>query len=124
MKNSLKKINCEFTIVEKEKNKKFIIKKNENEKISIVDEELIENIIDREFTKKYRKLLYIVMDISGNEDSTESDAELCLIKIEELKNIILNKYYKYISRELLNKYLKMMMLLEEKLRIPDRRRGR
>lgn len=124
MKNSLKKLNSEFTVVEKENNVKFTISKNEEEKLFVYDEELVENIIDSIFNQKYRKLLYLVMDIEENEDSTDSDCELALIKIEELKNLLLSKYYKYISRELLNKYLKMMMLLEEKLTIPRRGRGR
>lgn len=124
MKNSLKKLNSEFTVVEKENNVKFTISKSEEEKLFVYDEELVENIIDSNFNQKYRKLLYLVMDIEENEDSTDSDCELVLIKIEELKNLLLSKYYKYISRELLNKYLKMMMLLEEKLTIPRRGRGR
>lgn len=124
MKNSLKKLNSEFTVVEKENNVKFTISKSEEEKLFVYDEELVENIIDSNFNQKYRKLLYMVMDIEENEDSTDSDCELALIKIEELKNLLLSKYYKYISRELLNKYLKMMMLLEEKLTIPRRGRGR
>ncbi|MBQ8901457.1 MAG: hypothetical protein IJY87_00120 [Bacilli bacterium] len=124
MKNSLKKLNSEFTVVEKENNVKFTISKSEEEKLFVYDEELVENIIDSNFNQKYRKLLYLVMDIEENEDSTDSDFELALIKIEELKNLLLSKYYKYISRELLNKYLKMMMLLEEKLTIPRRGRGR
>ena len=121
MKNSLKKLNSEFTVVEKENNVKFTISKSEEEKLFVYDEELVENIIDSNFNQKYRKLLYMVMDIA---DSTDSDCELSLIKIEELKNLLLSKYYKYINRELLNKYLKMMMLLEEKLTIPRRGRGR
>ncbi|MBQ7031416.1 MAG: hypothetical protein IJN13_03480 [Bacilli bacterium] len=124
MKNSLKKLNSEFTVVEKENNVKFTISKSEEEKLFVYDEELVENIIDSNFNQKYRKLLYLVMDIEENEDSADSDCELALIKIEELKNLLLSKYYKYISRELLNKYLKMMMLLEEKLTIPRRGRGR
>ena len=124
MKNSLKKLNSEFTVVEKENNVKFTISKSEEEKLFVYDEELVENIIDSNFNQKYRKLLYMVMDIEENADSTDSDCELALIKIEELKNLLLSKYYKYINRELLNKYLKMMMLLEEKLAIPRRGRGR
>ncbi|MBE6156846.1 MAG: hypothetical protein E7161_03775 [Firmicutes bacterium] len=124
MKNSLKKVMSEFTILDKEESKKFTINTSKNEKITIYDMEMVEKIIDSNFNQKYRKLLYIVMDISENEDSTESDTELALLKIEELKNILLSRYYKYISRELLNKYLKMIFLLDEKLRIPKRGRGR
>lgn len=124
MKSSLKKVNCEFSVLEKEIAKKFTLNISEDEKITIYDKVLIENIIDSNFNQKYRKLLYIVMDIIENEDSTDSDVEIVLVKIEELKNLLLSKYYKYISRELLNKYLKMLMLLEEKLNFPKRSHGR
>lgn len=124
MKSYIKKVNSEFLVLEKEADSKFTITKSEEEKIVIYDEVLVEKIIETKFNNKYRKLLYIVMDINENEDSTESDAEIVLFKIEELKNLLLAKYYKYISRELLNKYLKMLMLLEEKLIIPNRHRGR
>jgi len=123
MKDKIKKINCEFTIEEKEIEYKFVFNKKK-EKIYIYDEELIEKIIDNSFNQKYRKLLYIVMDITENDDSTESDAELILFKIDELKNLLLSKYFKYISSELLNKYLKMLILLEEKLENRRTRRGR
>jgi len=87
MKDKIKKINCEFTIEEKEIEYKFVFNKKK-EKIYIYDEELIEKIIDNSFNQKYRKLLYIVMDITENDDSTESDAELILFKIDELKNLL------------------------------------
>lgn len=124
MKNSLKKINSEFIVLEKENQSKFTITKSEEEKIIIYDEEIIENVINNRFNQKYRKLLCLIMDVNESEDSTESDVELALIKIEELKNLLLSKYYKYINRDLLNKYLKMLILLEEKLYIPKRGRGR
>jgi len=124
MGSSIKKVNTEFTIVKKDEKAKFTITKSEKEKIVVYDAELVEKIIDNNFNQKYRKLLYLVMDINESEDSTESDAELALIKIEELKNLLLSIYYKYISREQLNKYLKMIMMLEEKLIIPKKHRGR
>lgn len=123
MKSNLKKTNTKFKIVDKESNQKFVLEKK-NIKINIYDEELIEEIIDKDFNKKYRELLYIIMEIKENDDSTDSDESLCLIKIEELKNIILSKYFKYIGKDLLNKYLRMILLLEEKLRTPKKQRGR
>ena len=123
MKEKIKKINCDFTIEEKEKNYKYVFNKK-NEKIYIYNDELIENVIDSTFNQKYRKLLYIVMDITENEDSTDTDAELILYKIDDLKNLLLTKYFKYISKELLNKYLKMLLLLEDKLENRRTRRGR
>jgi len=64
------------------------------------------------------------MNITEDDDSSESDTELALLKIENLKNLIISKYSKYLSKNLLNKYLKMLILLEEKLYVPKKGRGR
>ena len=123
MKSSIKKLNSEFEVVEKE-NQKFTISINENEKIIIYDKELLEKVIDNKFNKKYRKLLYLVMEVKENDDSDDEKINIVLLKTEELKNLLLSKYYKYINKEILNKYLKMILLLEEKLNVPKRGRGR
>lgn len=121
--NSLKKVSCEFEIIEFDDKKSFSIK-NKEEKITIYDKALATELIDKKFNTEYKKLLYIIMDINNSDDSTESDGLLVRDKIDELKNVILNKYSKYISKELLNRYIKMIMILEEKLVIPEKSRGR
>ena len=121
--NSLKKVSSEFEIIEFDDKKSFSIK-NKEEKITIYDDDLVTELIDKKFNTEYKKLLYIIMDINNSDDSTESDGLLVRDKIDELKNVILNKYSNYISKELLNKYIKMIMILEEKLVIPEKSRGR
>lgn len=123
MKNSIKKVNSEFEIVEFDDKKVFTIKKEE-EKITFYDESLVEDVISNKINETYKRILYIIMDINNSEDATESDGELVRNQIEELRNIILNKYSKYLSKELINRYLKMLLILESKLVIPERNRGR
>lgn len=123
MKNSLQKVSTEFEIIEFEDKKTFTITK-EKEKIVFYDEKLIEEVIEKKFNEKYKRLLYIITDISSSEDATETDAELVRNQILELRNLLINKYGRYIQKELLNKYLKMLMILDSKLVIPKKRRGR
>lgn len=123
MKNSFKKINAEFEIVEFDDKKTFTVKKEE-EKITFYDEKLIEDIIIKKFNDKYKRLLYVIMDITSSEDSTDTDADLVRSQIDELRNLLLNKYSKYLSKELINKYIKMLLILDSKLVIPERHRGR
>ena len=92
MKSSIKKVKSEFEVVEKEE-KKFTLNMNESEKIIIYNDDLLEKVIDNKFNKKYRKLLYLVMEVAENGDS-EDEINIALLKIEELKNILLNKYYR------------------------------
>lgn len=119
---NLKKTSNEFEILEMNEEVIYSINKK-NEKIGIYNNELLESIIDKIFNKKYKELLYLCMSISEDEDSTESDTELALLKIESLKNYIFEHYSKYINKNLLNKYLKMLLILESKLNIP-RKKGK
>lgn len=121
--NSIKKVATEFEIVEFDEKKLFSIKKDE-EKISLYDSNLVENVIDRKFNDTYKRLLYIVMDINNSEDSEESDAYIVRDQIDELRNSLINKYEKYLSRDILNKYLKMLLILESKIVVPEKHRGR
>lgn len=121
--NCLSKLRCELEIVEQKEEKLVTINKN-NEKIAIYNKEILEKIIDNNFNKRYRELLYLTMNIIDDEDSTESDAELALLKIEDLKNYIVSHYSKHLNTHLLNKYLKMLMLLDQKLNIPRKSKGR
>jgi len=123
MMNSIKKVATEFEIVEFDEKKLFSIKKDE-EKISLYDSNLVENVIDRKFNDTYKRLLYIVMDINNSEDSEESDAYIVRDQIDELRNSLIYKYEKYLSRDILNKYLKMLLILESKIVVPEKHRGR
>lgn len=117
---NLKKVNNDFEIVELNEKEIYTINKN-SEKISIYDNDLLEKILDNNFNKKYKELLYLCMSIIEDEESTDTDTELALLKIEDLKNYIINHYSKFINNHLLNKYLKMIMILEGKLNLPKKR---
>ena len=123
MKNNIKKVSSEFEVIEFEDKKVFTIRKEE-EKITFYDEQIVEEVISNKINEKYKKILYIIMDINNSEDATESDGDLVRNQIEELRNSILTKYSRYLNKELLNKYLKMLLILETKLIIPEKSRGR
>ena len=95
---------------------------SKNTKITIFDKKTKEKIIEERFNQKYRELLELVLSV--NEDSSEDDALYVRDRINELRNYLLNKYAKYVSKNILNKYLKMLLLLEQKLIIPKKQRGR
>ena len=123
MKNSFKKVNSVFEVVEHDDELVYTIKKAE-EKITIYDKRLMEEVVTKKFNENYKRILYIIMDINTSEDATDSDVEIVRNRIEELRASLLKKYEKYIDKNLLNKYLKMLMILESKLVIPKRGRGR
>ena len=118
----LEEVSCNFEIVEMPNLEGITLNKN-NAKITIYDKEIIEKVIDENFNKKYRTLLYLIMSLNDSEDTTETDTELAFLKIDDLKNHLL-KYYKFISKDLLNKYLSMLMILGEKIPYVEKNRGR
>lgn len=123
MKSELNKVSKELKVIEMEDSNSFVIKK-EKETITIYDESLIEEIIERKFQDKYKKLLYIIMDINNSEDSTESDEDLVREQIHELEVMLIKKYGKHLKEGTLNRYLKMLLILNSKLELPKVRRGR
>lgn len=120
----LEQVKCDLEIVSlDEQNGLTLNKKSKDIKVTIYDKDLITKIIDDNFNKKYRSLLYLVMNLN-DEDTTESDTNLALLKIDDLKKLIINKYINFLSKGLLDKYLNMLMLLEEKVPIVIKNRGR
>ena len=80
----IEKINKDYDIVELNLKNEFTIVKG-NSCLKIYDKKIILKLIDKNFNKKYQELLYLVMEIE--EDSTDTDNYLALLKIDELKNI-------------------------------------
>lgn len=119
----LKKINIDFEVVEFDDKKSLTIEKDEK-KVTIYDEKLIEEVISNKFNERYKRLLYIIMDINNSEDASDTDSELVRCQITELRNSLLNKYKNHLSKDLLNKYLKMLLILESKIVVPEKCRGR
>lgn len=119
----LKKNNNNFEIIENNEKEVLTIENNKN-KISIYDKKLTEEIISNKFNEKYRRLLYIITDINSSEDTTDTDECLVREQIDELKNNFLLKYKKHISKELLNKYLKMLLILETKIVVKEKGKSR
>ncbi len=121
----IEEVKCDFEILEFEDKPSLVINsRKKNSELYIKDKNLQEEVIEKMFNKKYRDLLYLVMDISSSDDSTETDGELALIKINDLRSKLINEYGKFISQRLLNYYLNMLYLLEGKINIKEERRGR
>ena len=120
--SSIKKVKNEFDVLEFNDEELFSLSGKE-EDIIVYDRELLEKIINASFNDKYKKLVYLVTSINEDEDSTETDAELALQKIESLRRYILTHYSSLISEKLLNKYFKMLLLLQEKINL-NKKRGK
>lgn len=113
--SSIKRTKKEFVIVDKKDNSKVTITNKVEDKLVIYDEDILSEIVDNKFNKKYKELLYLVTEIEESEDSTESDAELALLKIDDYRTKIIEKYFRYLKVTDKEKYLKLLALLDNKL---------
>ncbi len=86
------------------------------DKITMYDNDLISFYIYNKFTRKYKKILYIVMTILTDDSSGDAEYEIALTEIEKQRHLINVKYIKYLKKQETLKYLKKLDLLEQELK--------
>ena len=122
----LNKVKCEFEIVEMPEEKIFSLgSKNKDEIIEFYDSELLEKTISNYFNKKYRDILYIIMSLETMDDATDSDTDLVLMKIDDLRKYLIKMFGSALNEATLKRYLNMLVMLESKVPIRyERSKGR
>ena len=111
----IKEVKSDFEILEMEDREGLIVtKKANNEKITIYEPLLIEEILDKNFEKKYKKILYAFM-MYNESDGSSDDAEGIYLEIENFRNYLINKYYKLIGPSKLSKYIDVLLMLESQI---------
>ena len=125
MEKTINKVNCDLELLKVEEKSVFSFgSSNMGEKITIYDERLVKPTIESIFMKKYKRLLYIIMNIAESDDANDSDALIVLDKINELREYLMSVYGKHIKNAELHRYLKMLEFLESKLVIPKKGKSR
>ena len=102
----------EFKIIEIENLDGFLINsKKNNYEIKIIDEELIKKIINDNFIKNYKRIL------NNIDDDNPEGNEHILNEIESYVIYIKNKFSKYLTAKELSKYLKMLDMVYQSIKI-------
>lgn len=90
--------------------------KNKNiNKITIIDSELINNILSIKFNEKFKKLTKLIMLLLNDDDSSESDLIIALDEAERLKSVLQNKYHKYLIKEKYSIFIKRLNMIESEI---------
>lgn len=125
MEKTISKVKCDLELLKVEEKSVFSFGSSHmDEKITIYDEKLVKPTIESIFMKKYKRLLYIIMNILESDDANDSDALIVLDKINELREYLMSVYGKHIKKDELHRYLKMLEFLESKLVIPKKGKSR
>lgn len=102
----------EFKIIEIENLDGFLLNsKKNNYEIKIIDEELIKKIINDNFIKNYKRIL------NNIDDDNPEGNEHILKEIESYVIYIKNKFSKYLTAKELSKYLKMLDMVYQSIKI-------
>lgn len=112
MNRVLKHDKNEFKIIEIENLDGFLINsKKNNYEIKIIEDELIKKIINDNFINNYKRILNSIDD--DNPDGNEH----VLKEIESYVIYIKNKFSKYLTAKELSKYLKMLDMVYQSIKI-------
>lgn len=112
MNRVLKHDKNEFKIIEIENLDGFLINsKKNNYEIKIIEDELIKKIINDNFINNYKRILNSIDD--DNPDGNEH----ILKEIESYVIYIKNKFSKYLTAKELSKYVKMLDMVYQSIKI-------
>lgn len=94
---------------------------NNNLKINqivIINPTLTDKVLTIKFKQKYKRILMITLSIlnGANEDTTSGDIEIVLDEIAKMRDILLNKYKKFLKKEKEKVFLEQLRSLENSLR--------
>ena len=93
---------------------KIYIKVN---KVNIVDRTMIDRILTAKYEKSFKQLVSLALKVLNDEDATESDTEIVLGEVELVREILQNRYEKYISYEKVQLFFKKLNVIENEIRI-------
>ena len=85
--------------------------------VTIVDESLIDTILTIKFDKQFKKVVRIALKVINDDDADDSDTQFVLDEVELVREILLNKYQKYISKQKEVLFLKKLRLIENEMRL-------
>jgi hypothetical protein len=90
---------------------------HEINKITVFNSSMIDIILTKKIEKQFKRVAAIVYDILNSDDeNSDSDIAIALDEVSKIRNIILNKYQKFLDKESEKMYLKKLRVLENQLR--------
>ena len=95
-------------------NKDSYIKVNQ---VTIVDRVMIDKILTMKFNKSFKKVVQLAMRVINDDDADDGDVSIVLGEVELVREILLNRYQKFLNFEKEQLFLKKLRLIENELRM-------
>ena len=90
------------------------IKVNE---VKIVDKVMIDKILSMKFDKSFKQLVALALRVINDEDADDDTAMIVLDEVELVRQILLERYHKFISQEKEKLFLKKLRIIENEMRV-------
>jgi hypothetical protein len=84
-------------------------------KVTILDNELLSNILQNKIIKRYNRLLKIIYSLATEDDTTSGDVLIAYKEIERIKEYLLS-IEKNLDKKFVEVYLKKLYVLELELK--------
>ena len=78
---------------------------------------MINEILTIKFNRRFKKLLTLVSAVLNDTDATDADTALALDEVQLVKEILLNRYQRFLNQEKEELFLKKLRVLENELRL-------
>ena len=85
--------------------------------VKIVDKVMIEKILSMKFDKSFKQLVALALRVINDDDADDDTAMLVLDEVELVRQILLERYHKYISKEKEKLFLKKLRIIENEIRV-------
>ena len=85
--------------------------------VTIVDRVMIDKILTMKFNKSFKKLAALAMKVINDDDSSDDEVRIVLDEVELIREILLNKYQKFINHDKEQVFLKKLRLIENEPRM-------
>lgn len=86
-------------------------------KVNLVDKTLTDKLLSSNFERYFRRLVALAMSVIDDDDSTDDDADIVLDEAELVKQILENRYRKYIGYEKEQLFLKKVRIIENQIQM-------
>ena len=73
--------------------------------------------LSQKFNKSFKKVVALALQVINDEDSDEGNVAIVLGEVELVREILLNRYQKFLSYEKEQLFLKKLRLIENELRM-------
>ena len=95
------------------KNKTFKIEGNAVRDIKVVNKNLASNIVNKQVSKKYEKLINYLTELLIDDDDSGDTYREALNQIEKFRQEVKNKYRKYLKQKELEMMSKKLVILQK-----------